>query len=93
MKGHNAFSPCQSCEIKGVRRVTETLRGMVYCTPLTTPRDVHDQACDLLDAKDLLLRSHQKIMSVLWEMDKAPTKKACDEISHLHGLRSEPTLT
>ena len=93
MKGHNAFSPCRSCEIKGVRRVTAGIRGTVYYTPLTTPHDVRNQVHNSLDAEDLPLRSHEIIISALQEMDDAPTRRAHDEISRLHGLRCEPTLT
>jgi len=35
LKGHNGYSPCCSCEIKGVRNITA--HGTIYYTPLTTP--------------------------------------------------------
>jgi hypothetical protein len=75
-----------------VWRVTETIRGIVYYILLTTPHDVHDQTCDSLNTENLPLHSHEKMISALWEMDKVPTRKACDEISHLHVLHGKPTL-
>ena len=90
MKGHNAFSPCRSCEIKGVRK--EGKGGTVYYTPLTTPHDVHHQSRASLDAHNLPPRSHAGILSAPKEMDEAPTKRARAEIARRHGLRGEPTL-
>ena len=89
IKGHNGYSPCRSCEIKGVRMISAG--GTNYYTPLTTPHQPRQTRISL-DPLCLPLRTHDGFIQVLEDLDSSVTKSRRDFLSKEHGIRGEPSL-
>ncbi|KIK31997.1 hypothetical protein CY34DRAFT_29486, partial [Suillus luteus UH-Slu-Lm8-n1] len=89
LKGHNGYSPCRSCEIKGVRNITA--RGTIYYTPLTTP-DLERQTRPSMDPRNLPLRTHEDFIGILEQLDSCVTKRQRQLLSKEHGIKGEPSL-
>jgi hypothetical protein len=71
IKGHNGFSPCRSCEIKGVRNITGGETN--YYVPLTQPSN-NGQPTQSWDPADLPLRTHESFLAAREAIQNAPTK-------------------
>lgn len=89
IKGHNGYSPCRSCEIKGVRKIST--QGTNYYTPLKTPRR-ENQTRQSYHPLNLPLRTHEGFVSVLEELDATVTKRQRERIAKEHGVKGEPSL-
>ncbi|KAG2046473.1 hypothetical protein BDR06DRAFT_922829 [Suillus hirtellus] len=89
IKGHNGYSPCRSCDIKGVRMIGAG--GTNYYTPLTTPHQPR-QTRPSLDPLSLPLRTNARFIRVLEDLDLCVTKHQRDLLSKEHGIRGEPSL-
>jgi hypothetical protein len=71
IKGHNGFSPCHSCKIKGVRNVTGGETN--YYVSLAQPSD-NGELTQSWDPADLPLRAHKSFAAARDAIQKAPTK-------------------
>ena len=89
IKGHNGFSPCRSCEMKGVRNVTDGATN--YYIPLTLP-SVRDEPRRSWDPNNLPLRTHESFSLAREAIRKAPTKKAAEDLEMYHGINGDPAL-
>src|ERR1700722_3485310 len=89
IRGHNGYSPCRSCSMKGVRNVTEG--GTIYYIPLTTPNLPH-QSRPSMDPRSLPLRHHNDFITTAKRMAAAQTAKKREKIGKYHGIRGEPIL-
>ncbi|KAG2338582.1 hypothetical protein BDR05DRAFT_1004029 [Suillus weaverae] len=89
LKGHNGYSPCCSCEIKGVRNITA--HGTIYYTPLTTPHHER-QTCPSMDPRNLPLHTHEDFIGILEQLDSCVTKRQRHLLSKEHGIKGEPSL-
>ncbi|KAF7340818.1 hypothetical protein MSAN_02111100 [Mycena sanguinolenta] len=92
IKGHNSFSPCRSCEIKGVRNVTGGEK--LYYVPLTYPDGRS------WDPEHLPLRSPERLEAVIQKFeqiedsfnDPNAAAKAKEKLSKFHGIKGLPAL-
>ncbi|KIK79836.1 hypothetical protein PAXRUDRAFT_160199 [Paxillus rubicundulus Ve08.2h10] len=89
IKGHNAYSPCRSCKIKGVRDIGGA--GTIYYTPLTTPNQPN-QTRPSADPDNLPLCSHSDFIHAIKTMNNASTQTERDGIAKQCGIRGEPAL-
>ena len=89
IKGHNAYCPCRSCTIKGVRMISQ--RGTIYYVPLTTP-DVEHQTRPSVNPRALLLRTHQHFLRAHETIDSATSKKERERLAKYYGIRHFPLL-
>ncbi|KAJ7726337.1 hypothetical protein DFH07DRAFT_758174 [Mycena maculata] len=84
IKGHIGFSPYRSCEIKGVRNVTDGKK--IYYVPLTCPDGRS------WDPRNLPLRSPERLAEVIQKIDSCTTTKAKDDLRKFHGIKGLPAL-
>jgi hypothetical protein len=90
LKGHNRFSPCRSCEIKGVRDVTG--KGKIYYVPLVKPR-IQGQSLESWDPYNLPMRKPEQWAKVLAKMEAAPNPAHANKIAMHFGIKRSPGLT
>ena len=88
-RGHNAYCPCRSCTIKGVRDISSG--GTTYYVPLITP-DLDHQPRPSMDPRALPLRTHAQHVAVLEKWESAPTKTRRKVIGDRYGIRHQPAL-
>lgn len=92
LRGHNSFSPCQSCNIKGIRNEIDGIK--VYYLPLKLPRGnqygIHLKGGR--DPRNLIMRMHSDWAAVMENIDAAETKKRKTEISNEHGIKEYAAL-
>ena len=84
MKGHNGFCPCRFCEIHGLRYPT----GSVYYVPLA-----HPDGQESYDGKALPKRTHERFLSQVEDVIKAPTTAEEDRLSMAYGIKGLPLLS
>ncbi|KAJ7173918.1 hypothetical protein C8R43DRAFT_1084779 [Mycena crocata] len=84
IKGHNGYSPCRSCEIKGVRNVTGG--DTIYYVPLTKPL-VPGQPQKFWSARKLPLRNHERVLEIVAQLDACETATARNNLSKFHGIK------
>ncbi|KAJ7166233.1 hypothetical protein C8R46DRAFT_1219984 [Mycena filopes] len=84
IKGHNGFSPCRSCEIKGVRDVAGG--GKIYYVPLTLPDG------RFWDPTALPLRSPQRLDEFIQKLTLCTTETARKKLTKFHGIKGLPAL-
>ncbi len=89
IKGHNGFCPCRSCEMKGVRNVTDGKSN--YYIPLTMPA-VEGEPLRSWDPTNLPLRTHDSFAVARAAIRKASTQKAADDLEMYYGISGEPAL-
>jgi hypothetical protein len=89
IKGHNGFSPCRSCEMKGVRNVTGGQTN--YYIPLTQPA-VEGEPLRSWDPSRLPLRTHDSFRVAREAIRNAQTKKQADDLEMYHGINKDPAL-
>lgn len=89
IKGHNGFSPCRSCKMKGVRNVTGGQTN--YYIPLTQPA-IEGEPLKSWDPADLPLRTHNSFGAALTDIKKAKTKKEAAALEMYHGINNSPAL-
>ncbi|KAJ7211543.1 hypothetical protein B0H12DRAFT_1033453 [Mycena haematopus] len=89
IKGHNGYSPCRSCEIKGVRNISGSETN--YYVPLTNP--VTDgEPKRSWDPHTLPLRSHESFADVTSKLAACQTKKDHNDIAKFYGIKGMPAL-
>ena len=86
--GHNGFSPCRSCEIKGVRNVAGG--DTIYYVPLTAP--IVDGKQRAWNPRKLPLRSHDSFAAAVAKVEKAGTVTKKKKIIQFHGIKGLPAL-
>ncbi|KAJ7114525.1 hypothetical protein C8R43DRAFT_858191, partial [Mycena crocata] len=84
IKGHNGFSPCRSCQIKGVRNVEGGEK--IYYVPLTWPNG------KTWDPTALTMRSPEHLESVLNKINNATSATERDGYMKFHGIKGLPAL-
>ncbi|KAJ7691563.1 hypothetical protein B0H17DRAFT_1159759 [Mycena rosella] len=84
IKGHNSFSPCRTCEIKGVRNVTGGEK--IYYVPLTWPNGRS------WNPEDLPMRSPDKLAEVVEKLADCSTAKGREDLTKFHGIKGLPAL-
>jgi hypothetical protein len=89
IKGHNAYCPCRSCTIKGVRNISGG--GKIYYIPLATP-NVDHQTRPSVDPHNLPLRTHLDFESALQKVSEADTSKQREALRKYYGIRGSPAL-
>ena len=89
IKGHNGFSPCRSCEIKGVRDVAGGMTN--YYVPLMQPT-ADDQPPRSWDPSDLPLRTHESFATAKAAIRNAPTQGLAEKLAMYYGINGEPAL-
>jgi Transposase family tnp2 len=89
LRGHNGYSPCRSCNIKGIRNITD--QGKIYYVPLTTP-DLQHQTRPSVDPWSLDLRTHESYLEAHAAIASAPSKASKESLSKRHGIRHFPLL-
>jgi hypothetical protein len=89
IKGHNGFSPCRSCEMKGVRNVTDGQSN--YYIPLTLPA-VEGKPLRSWDPTNLPLRTHDSFYAAREAIRNARTQQAITDLEMYHGISGEPAL-
>ena len=83
MKGHNGYSPCQLCKIKGVKKLGET----VHYVPL------HQTNSSAYDPCNLPYRSHQEFIKQASEVLDAPSDSASNALTKEYGIKSLPFMS
>lgn len=89
IKGHNGFCPCRSCEMKGVRNVTDGQTN--YYIPLTLP-GVEGEPLRSWDPANLPLRTHGSFGTAREAIRNASTHKAAENLEMFHGINGDPAL-
>ena len=89
IKGHNGFSPCRSCKIKGVRNIPA--KSTTYYTPLVTP-DVPHQTRPNVDPRNLEMRQHSDFKDVLDRIAEEARKTVKKWLAMYHGIREAAAL-
>lgn len=82
--GHNGFSPCRSCEMKGARNVKG--KGTNYYSPLTQPWVV-GMPKRSWNPRNLPLRSHESFAKVAKKIDACDTKTYKKKIAKHYGIK------
>ena len=90
IKGHNGYSPCRSCKIKGVRNIPAG--STTYYTPLTTP-DVQHQTRPDVDPRNLEKHQHSDFCEVLDQLAAETRKNVRKWLAMFHGIREAAALT
>jgi hypothetical protein len=86
LKGHNGYSPCRFCLIRGERMYG--MRNKCYYSPLRAPKRPGVQDDDGWDPRALPRRTHENLQEHLWEINEAPTAKAKEKLSTHYGINS-----
>lgn len=89
IKGHNGFSPCRSCKIKGVRDVTNKKTN--YYVPLMKPYKEGEPPRSW-DPSNLPLRTHESFEEAYAEIEAAPTQNQSDRLAMYHGVNARPAM-
>ena len=89
IKGHNGYSPCRSCKIKGVRMIQD--HGKIYYVPLVTP-DLEHQTRPSVDPRSLPLRTHNHYIYAHEKIDAASSKGMRNSLAKYYGIRYRPLL-
>ncbi|KAJ7152445.1 hypothetical protein C8R46DRAFT_1357483 [Mycena filopes] len=84
IKGHNSFSPCRSCQIKGVRNVTAGQK--IYYVPLTWPNG------RTWDPDNLPMRTPEHLEEVVKKLDARKTLTSRNKLAKFHGIKGLPDL-
>ena len=91
LKGHNSFSPCRSCKLKGVRNMEGSAK--IYYLPLSLPKGTeYAPFMRARDAWSLPMRRHSDWETVMADIDSAESKKQKEEISKEHGIKRHAAL-
>ena len=90
IRGHNAYCPCRSCKIKGVRMITKG--SSIYYVPLTTP-DVEHQERPSADPRQLPLRTHGHFLRIHNKINAATTSRQREAIGFRYGIRHFPLIS
>jgi hypothetical protein len=89
IKGHNGYSPCRSCEIKGVRNIKGG--DTIYYVPLTAPM-VDGEPKRAWNPRSLPLRSHESFTDITAKMAACESIEDRKELSKFHGIKGLPAL-
>ncbi|KLO12794.1 hypothetical protein SCHPADRAFT_788237, partial [Schizopora paradoxa] len=91
LKGHNGFSPCRNCKIKGFRN--KSSGGTIYYTPLQFPRG-SEKGDKSWDPEDLPMRTHSDFITIPAQLED-PHISATDKkkLAQYHGFRHAPLLS
>jgi hypothetical protein len=89
MKGHNGFSPCRMCVIKGVRIPSSEVK--THYVPLC--RDKFPGSHESYDASALPLRDHASFMEQAKEVEDAPTDTNHQDLALEYGIKGVPLLS
>lgn len=90
IKGHNGFSPCRSCTIKGQRNCKQHKTN--YYVPLSFPTK-EGEARRSWDPRNLPKRTHQSFFDAIKEIRNARNQTRADELSMWHGLNGVPAMS
>jgi hypothetical protein len=91
MKGHNGFSPCRYCEIKGVKNSDGP-----YYVPLDRSNHPSSRAPGQTlryDPLHLPMRTHAKMMDQAREIQMAPTQSRSNSLATECGIKGIPLLS
>ncbi|KAF7372602.1 hypothetical protein MVEN_00123100 [Mycena venus] len=89
IKGHNAFCPCRSCKMKGVRNIS---RGdTIYYIPFVLP-DVVSEPRRSWSMTNLPLRKHDDFIDVAARLEDLPTVTARKDLAFHEGIKGLPAL-
>ena len=95
MKGHNGFSPCRMCEIKGLR--VPGVRATTHYVPLNQsphPDVQQDQNhTQKYDPRNLPLRTHTAFLVQAAEVDAATTNASASNLAKTYGIKGRPLLS
>ena len=95
MKGHNSFSPCRMCEIKGLR--VPGTRATTHYVPLDQaphPDVKQDQnRTQKYDPRNLPLRTHASFLAQAAAVDAAITNVNADHLAKTYGIKGRPLLS
>jgi hypothetical protein len=86
MKGQNGFSPCRTCNIKGVS-ISRT-----YYVPLRhdkIPRANPHQ----YNASDLPIRRHEEFLEQAHVIEMSPNNSMHEQLAKQHGIKGIPVLS
>lgn len=86
MKGQNGFSPCRTCNIKGVS-ISRT-----YYVPLQRDR-IPEANPPRYDPSDLPLRTHEEFLTQAEGVDMASTNSAREQLAKQYGIKGVPVLS
>ena len=86
IKGHNAFSPCRTCKITGVKDTRPN--SHIYFVPLTTPGEA-----EYWDPTHLKTRSSASFEAHIAEMAAATTQTAREDLARACGINSRCILS
>jgi hypothetical protein len=89
LTGHNGFCPCRSCEITGVRDVTN--RKTTYYVPLTAPM-TKGKPHKTWDPRNLPMRSHESFFEVAKRISAAKSKAQVKRIAKETGIKRLPAI-
>jgi hypothetical protein len=95
MKGHNGYSPCRMCNIKGL--CLPDSNGNTLYIPLN--RSTHPNvtqnptAIKHYDPHHLPLRTHNEFIQQADEVDATTTSKDADDLSRKYGIKGRPVLS
>jgi hypothetical protein len=89
IKGHNGFSPCRSCEMKGIWNVTDSKSN--YYIPLTLPA-VESKPLRSWDPTNLPLHTHDSFSAACDAIRNTWTQQVITDLEMYHGISGEPTL-
>jgi hypothetical protein len=95
MKGHNGFSPCRICEIKGVRIPGD--RSSVHYVPLnraTCPHiQVNGHQISRYDPRELPLRMHSSLLQQARKVEVAKSGAKANDLAKEYGIKGTPLLS
>lgn len=91
IKGHNGYSPCRSCQIKGSRNIAGG--DTIYYVPLTQPLDQpleNGKEPGTWDPRDLPYRSHSDFEEITARLKRETVKAQKENLMFNHGLKGLP---
>jgi Transposase family tnp2 len=86
MKGQNGFSPCRTCNIKGVS-ISRT-----YYVPLRRDK-IPGATPQQYNASDLPIRSHEEFLEQAHAVDMAPNNSMHEQLAKQYGIKGIPVLS
>lgn len=93
MKGHNGLLPCRMCEIWGLR--VPASNATVHYVPLNCTHHPHVQHRDvqIYQPSNLPLRTHDRLLAQVAEVQNASMKAAADRKAKEYGIKGIPILS
>lgn len=95
IKGHNGYSPCQTCNITGVQ--VPQAKSMVHYVPLN--QSSHPEICasstavKKFDPLQLFCCTHEEMMQQAQQVQLAPTTAEAETLAKEYGIKGIPVLS